>query len=64
MDSTGCNCTQDTLCSEAKDLFHELTELQRGYASESEQERARVAFYEHRAMAGYSARGMLRDRPT
>ena len=62
MDSAECHCTNDTLCSEAKDLFHELTTLQRNYASEYEQEAARAAFYEHRAFAGFSARGMLSDR--
>lgn len=61
MESTNCNCTQDTLCPDAKDLFHELTALQRAYASEYQQEVARTAFYEHRALAGFSARGMLSD---
>lgn len=63
-DSADCNCTQDTLCLDAKNLFHELAALQRAYASEYEQEVARTAFYEHRALAGFSARGMLSDRRT
>lgn len=61
-DSADCDCTRDTLCPNAKDLFHELTVLQRTYASEYEQEAARAAFYEHRALAGFSARGMLSER--
>lgn len=74
MHSTGCNCKQDTLRSAerepdralcpAKVLFHELTALVRSYASEYEQEAAQAAFYEHRALAGFSARGMLRNLQT